>query len=246
VDAQLVTMYNGVLAYGSADEDTDAEINMRLGDYAISNLEATEPVFEGTDTHSVVGVFANSAELSKFVSEQGLSNSAPDLHGMTFSEAIPNHGKYADQVNILFNYENRGEWYYDASSGKYMRWIEYFEDEEDEDYDMIPLVDRVTGEQLGFSNIIIIFAKYTEESPSRYLINIWGNDDGKKAYFFRNGQVFEGTWTARNDSDPMQFYNDAGEPMALNPGNTWIVIAGLNSSFEEISTNVWELFFLYP
>ena len=246
VDAQLVTMYSGVLAYGSADEDTDEEINTKLGNYAISNLEAPEPAFEGTDTHSVVGVFANSAALSDFVTEQGLSNKKPDLHGMTFSNAVPNHGKYADQINILFNYENRGEWYYDSESGKYLRWIEYFEDENDEDYDMIPLVDRVTGEQLGFSNIIIIFTKYTEEAPSRYLIDIWGNDDGKKAYYFRDGQVFEGTWAAKNDSDPMQFYNDSGESMELKPGNTWIVITGLNSSFEEIDTNIWELFFSYP
>ena len=48
VDAQLVTMYSGILAYGSADEDTDEEINEKLGDYAISNLEAPDPVFMGT------------------------------------------------------------------------------------------------------------------------------------------------------------------------------------------------------
>ena len=77
VDAQLVTMYSGVLAYGSADEDTDVEINEKLGDYAISNLEAPEPAFVGTDTHSVVGVFANSAALSQYVTEQGLANGGP-------------------------------------------------------------------------------------------------------------------------------------------------------------------------
>lgn len=246
VDAQLVLMYSGVLAYGSADEDTDLEINMRLGDYAISNLEAGEPVFTGTDTHSIVGVFANSEALSDFVSEQGLSNGEPDLPGMQFSNSVPNHGKYADQVNILFNYYNRGEWRYDASSGKYLRWIEYFEDEEDTTYDMIPLVDRVTGEQLGFSNIIIIFAKHTKEADTRYLMDIWGNDKGKRALYFRDGQVFEGTWTANNDTDPMQFYADNGEPFTLKPGNTWIVIASQNSTFKEIETSVWEMFFFEP
>ena len=246
VDAQLVTMYSGVLAYGSADEDTDVEINEKLGDYAISNLEAPEPAFVGTDTHSVVGVYTNSAALSQFVTEQGLANGAPDLPGMVFSEEVPNHGQYADQVNILFNYNNRGEWRYDKSSGKYLRWIEYFEDESDDIYDMIPLVDRNTGDQLAFSNVIIIYAEYTELAPSRYLIDIWGNDKGKKAYFFRDGQVFEGKWRAKNDSDPMQFFNDQGESMALKPGNTWIVIAGLNSTYEEIEPSVWELFFMYP
>ena len=57
---------------------------------------------------------------------------------------------------------------------------------------MIPLVDRVTGQQLAFSNIIIIRAKYTELAPSRQLIDIWGNDNGQPAYFFRNGQMVEG------------------------------------------------------
>ena len=246
VDAQLVTMYSGVLAYGSADEDTDLEINEKLGDYAISNLEAPEPAFVGTDTHSVVGVYANSAALSDFVDQQGLENDKPDLPGMVFSYEIPDHGQYAEQVNILFNYNNRGEWKYDKSSGKYLRWIEYFEDEEDQTYDMIPLVDRNTGDQLGFSNVIIIFAEYTELAPSRYLIDIWGNDKGKKAYFFRDGQVFAGKWRAKNDSDPMQFFNDVGDPMALKPGNTWIVVASLDSTYEEIAPAVWEMFFYPP
>ncbi len=246
VDAQLVPMYGGVLAYGSADEDTDAEITSTLGNYAISNLDAPAPAFEGTDTHSVVGVFANSAAISKFVSDQGWENKASDLPGMVFSYDTPSHGKYADQLNVLFNSIDRGEWHYDANSGKYLRWIEYFEDENDKTYDMIPLVDRVTGKQLAFSNVIIIFAKYTEEAPSRHLIDIIGNNKGKPAYFFRDGQVFSGTWRAKIDNDPIQFYNDQGEPMSLKPGNTWIVITGLNSSYQEIQPKVWELFFNLP
>ena len=246
VDAQLVPMYGGVLAYGSADEDTDAEITATLGKYAISNFDAPAPAFEGTDTHSVVGVFANSAAISKFVTDQGWENKAPELPGMLFSYDIPPHGKYADQLNVLFNSIDRGEWHYDANSGKYLRWIEYFEDENDKTYDMIPLVDRVTGKQLAFSNVIIIFAKYTEEAPSRHLIDIIGNNKGKPAYFFRDGQVFSGTWRAKVDNDPIQFYNDQGEPMSLKPGNTWIVIAGLKSSYQEIQSKVWELFFNLP
>lgn len=246
IDAQLVPMYSGVLAYGSADEDTDAEINLRLGDYAIANWEVGEPVFTGEDTHSIAGVFANSEALSSYVSELGLSNGEPDLPGMQFSYAIPNHGKHADQFRVLFNFYNRGDWRYDASSGKYLRWIEYFEDEEDKTYDMIPLVDRVTGEQLGFSNIIIIFAKHTKEADSRYLMDIWGNDNGKRAIFFRDGQVFEGTWTAKHDTDPIQFFADNGEPFTLKPGNTWIVVASQNSTFAEIESSVWEMFFFEP
>ena len=59
-------------------------------------------------------------------------------------------------------------------------------------------------------------------------------------------RFFKGKWRAKNDTDPMEFFNDQGEPMALKPGNTWIVIAGLNSTYEEVEPNVWELFFMYP
>jgi hypothetical protein len=246
VDAQLVTMYNGVLAYGSADNDTDTELVTTLGDYAISNLEAPCPAFCGTDTHSVIGVFANSQAISQYVNEQGIANHKPDLPGMVFSDTHPLKAQTGNQVTVLFNYYNRAEWRYDPGSGKYLYWIEYMQNEEGEEYEMIPLTDRVTGTQLAFSNVILIFAEYTELAPSAHKINIWGNDKGQPAYLFRDGLLTQGTWKAKNDSDPMQFFDKDGKPYALRPGNTWIVIIGLSSSIKETQPGNWELFFFLP
>ena len=248
VDAELVTMYSGVLAYGSADEDTDAVLVTALGKYALSHLEADCPVFCGTDTHSATGVFANSRAISAHISAMGLDNSKPDLPGMVFDDQPPADMVPADQITILFNYQNRGEWRYDPTSGKYLRWIESIENEgeEIEIMEMIPLTDRLTGEQLAFSNIIILFAKYTELAPSSHTIDIWDNNNGLPAYLFRDGGMVEGEWASVNDSDPLQFFNADGGPMALKPGNTWIVIMGLSSSFNEIQPGHWETFFFLP
>ena len=246
VDAQLVTMYNGVLGYGSADNDTDIILVDTLGDYAISNLEAPCPAFCGESTHDAIGVFANSQALSDYVTAQGLRNSKPDLPNMVFSKTPPLGAQYGDQVNILFNFYNRAEWRYDHETGKYLRWIEYMQDETSEEYEMIPLTDRVTGEQLAFSNIVLIFAEYTELAPSAHEIDIWGNDKGQPAYFFRDGMLIQGTWKAKNDSDPIQFLGSDKQPYSLKPGNTWIVIAGLSSSIEEKQQGMWELFFFLP
>jgi len=246
VDAQLVRLYGGVLAYGGADEDTEAELTSALDKYALSNLEAPCPAFCGESTHDAIGVFANSRAISDFVDSQGWENSAPDLAGMVFSEELPPGGKPANKVLILFNYYNRGEWRFDPASGKYLRWIEHFPDVESDAFEMIPLIDRVTGKQLAFSNIVIIRAEYNELSPTRYLIDISGNDQGLPAYFFRDGQLFEGSWRAKNDDDPIQFFDEDGSPFALKPGNTWIVIAGLNSSFKETQPTEWEMFFFFP
>jgi hypothetical protein len=246
VDKELVSLYSGVLAYGSADNDTDIELVTTLGDYAISNLEAPCPAFCGKSTHDAVGVFANSKAISEFVTAQGLDNGKPDLPGLVFSEEPPLEAQYGAQVNVLFNYLNRAEWRYDPESGSYLRWIEYVPDESKEDYEMIPLTDRVTGKQLAFSNIILVFAEYTELAPSAHAINIWGNDKGQPAYFFRDGMLTQGKWKALHDDDPIQFLRANGEPYALKPGNTWIVIAGLSSSIQEVEQGIWELFFFLP
>ena len=246
VDTQLVTMYGGVLGYGGADNNTNAELVTTLGNYAISNLEAPCPAFCGLDTHSVIGVFANSQAISQYVNQQGMDNSKPDLPGMVFSDTHPLKAQTGQQVTVLFNYFNRAEWRYDPSSGKYLRWVEYMENEMGDEYEMIPLTDRVTGQQLAFSNVILIFAEYTELAPSVHKINIWGNDKGQPAYLFRDGLLTQGTWKAKNDTDPMQFFDKDGQPYALKPGSTWIVIAGLSSSINETQPGNWEMFFFLP
>ena len=162
--------------------------------------------------------FARSDAISDFVDAQGWENGTPDLPGMVFSNDQPLGGKIAGKVHILFNYYNRGEWRYDQASGKYLRWIENFPDIESDQFEMIPLVDRVTGQQLGFSNLIIIRAEYTELAPTRHQIDIWGNDKGLPAYFFRDGQMVEGSWRTLNDTDPMQFFAKDGRSFALKPG----------------------------
>jgi len=248
VDAELVTMYNGVLGYGSADEDTDAILVSALGEYALSHLEAECPAFCGSDTHSATGVFANSGGISAHVNSMGWENNKPDLPGMVFNDQPPDDMQPADQVNILFNFYNRAEWYYDPASGKYLRWIEFIENEgeENEIMDMITLTDRLTGEQLAFSNIVILYAHYTELAPSAHEIEIWGNKNGLPAYLFRDGGMVSGEWVSTNDSDPIQLTNLDGDPMALKPGNTWIVITGLSSSFSQIQPGHWETFFFLP
>lgn len=246
VDAELVNMYGGVLGYGSADADTDAVLIQALGDYAISHHQAPCPVFCGEDTHSATGVFADSAALSRYVTEQGVDNSRQKLAGMRFSENIPDGGEDGSQVNVLFNNLNRAEWRFDAESGRYLRWIEFLADEESDQYEMIPLTDAVTGRQLAFSNVVIISAYYNELAPSAHEIDILGNTRGLPAVFFRDGKIYRGSWAVPDARAPMQFYDAEGKVFTLKPGSTWVVIAGFSSSFREIQTGLWELFFFLP
>jgi hypothetical protein len=244
VDIQLVNLYQGILGFGSADGDTLDAIFGDLGRRAIANLEAPCPAFCGNDTHSVIGVFADSAELSKWYGQQASDNHRYDLSGMNFSDHAALGSKSASQVNIRFNFYNRTEWRFDPPSGKYLRWMN--NELLAETIFMVPSTEKTTGQQLAFSNVIILFAKYDEIAPSKHNVELWGNTRGEKAVFFRNGQMIEGEWKVTNRTKPIQFFDAQGKPFSLAPGNSWIVLTGLNSSFKEINSGEWDLFFAIP
>lgn len=246
VDAQLVRLYQGILGYGSADEDTDAYLVQALGERALSFQEAPCPAFCGEDTHSVIGVFASSADISAYAKHNAIDlGDTPDLEGMHFDATTPQGGTPVEQINILFNYYNRTEWHYDPASGTYLRWIEEMEgDEEDGNFRMIPLLDRVTGQQLAFDNIVIVFAHYIENAPSEHDVELMKNIEGKRAVFYRDGHMFEGQWKVPSDQAPIQFFDADGAPFPLKPGNTWIVLADDNSIFNQKQSGAWELFFV--
>jgi hypothetical protein len=151
VDIQLTNLYQGILGFGSADGDTLTAIFGNLGRRAIANLEAPCPAFCGDETHSVIGVFADSAEISKWYGHQAKDNQRYDLSGMRFSNVAGPSNNPASQINIRFNYYNRTEWRYDPASGKYLRWMnnELLTDT----IVMVPSTERSTGQQLAFYSI---------------------------------------------------------------------------------------------
>jgi hypothetical protein len=244
VDIQLTNLYQGLLGFGSADGDTLDVIYQKLDRRAIINAEAPCPAFCGTDTHSVIGVFANSAEISRWYSRQADDNHAFDLSGMKFGNLEEPLTNPANLVTIQFNYYNRTDWRYDPATKQYLRWMN--EEMQPESINMIPSTERTTGKQLSFSNLIILFAQYTEFAPSKHDVDLIGNNQGLRAVFFRDGKKIEGTWKVSSHLKPIQYFGPSGQPMLLSTGNSWIVLAGMASSLKETKAGEWNLFFALP
>lgn len=244
-DVQLVNMYQGVMAYGDADDRVDEAIKKYLGIRALAHNESPCPPICGFDPHSAAGTFADSAELTRYLTYLGVDNQRQDLSGMTFDPAPPDSSQLAAQIGVQYSSFNRGEWRYDPQSGQYLRWIEQM-DENNKNMTMIPLVDRLTDKQLGFSNVVIMFAFYVEYNRTLHNIELWNNTAGHRAVFFRDGLMTEGLWKAVDRDHPIQFFDERGEPYAFKPGNTWIVIAGLSSTFEQPQPGQWETYFYLP
>ena len=246
VDAQLGEMYQGLLFYGDADPQVDKVLLNELGPRALAEKYLpSPPKYRIGKVLDETTLFVNTAELTDYVNQKKeVSNTRRDLRGMIFSDMLHPVNKPATNIGIQFWTTTRSEWHYDEKTGKYLRWTEDITG--DNKMQMIPLVDRLNNQQLAYSNIIILYATYIEYAPTLHDVRLYDNTAGKKAIFFRDGVMSEGTWKTVSNGRPIQFFNSYGLPMHLKPGNTWIVLTGDSSKFNEKDPGTWELRFDLP
>lgn len=240
VDAQLVPMYQGILGFESAYAPIYVKIMAALGNRAIVGGPENCPAICDDGRGTVISVFSDTAALSKLATDRSVSNTRQNLDGMRFESAVPQNGKTAQNILVQFNIQDRGEWRYDAASGKYLRWIE------DDNNELIPLTDQLNDKQLAFSNVVVIYAYYTEYAPSMHDITLADNTQGAKAYLFRDGQAYEGVWKSAGADKPMQFFTADGQPLPFKPGNSWIAIMGSASTLDQPEAGRWNYQFNLP
>lgn len=85
--------------------------------------------------------------------------------------------------------------------------------------------DKISG-RIGATNVVIMGVEYgrsavDRNSPEAQTVGVG------PIWIFTDGQVRQGTWKRDNGFYPIEFLNLAGEPMELEPGNTWIELADI-------------------
>lgn len=241
IDPYLVSLYEGILGMEGAYVTVREHIFEILGNRVISSKELC-PGLCDDGRMQVISVFGDSEALTKIAGDRGVVQKRYLLEGMAFDPDAPEGGEAANEIKIQFSSVNPEEWRYDEESGYYMRWID---NETGQVIDMIPLVDRITDEQLAFSNVAVIFVNHDEIAPTLHDMDIWDNTDGERAIVFRDGQAYDLTWQTPSRNQPIQFIDDTGENFRLKPGNTWVVVFGMNSSVAVDNAN-WTFTFYMP
>jgi hypothetical protein len=146
---------------------------------------------------------------------------------------------------------NQSAWYYDGASQTYWRYVD----------DSTALnegilhaeVDRLTGRQLQFENVIVIMAEVDVVSPTNLDIHL-EQGESNPAFLFRDGMKFDIQWSTKSTEyekrtgqrRPMQFLNLDGTPAALKPGRTWVVIFTPWSVVEDKGAGAWLLRYSPP
>jgi len=161
----------------------------------------------------------------------------------------PAVGVPASQLNVYIALQNQSGWYYDPLYQAYLRYVDT--SEIDKAGKLHADVDRLTGRQLHFENLVVLFTKHGVVTPTNLNIRL---DQGKTgtALLFRDGQMFKIRWSTEPDQGhpgtirPMQFQNPDGSPAALRPGHTWIIVVTPETTVVEKSPGKWLLTFFYP
>jgi len=245
IDASIGKAYQGILAFASADAYVYNWVLNALGSRAVTEGPATCPALCRTGTGDVNSVFANTALLTDYVTkERKLPAVSPSLNGMSFDTNIPAGGSDGGWLLVQYSFYARSEWHFDAGTGRYLRWIESVDSQNN--VTMEPLVDRTTDKQLAFNNVVVLFAQHNELKPTLHEIVILGNTSGLPFMLFRDGKVYQGTWKGTGNDEPIQFFTKEGILLPFKPGNTWFEVVGVSSAIDEVKSGEWQVNFFIP
>jgi hypothetical protein len=168
-----------------------------------------------------------------------------------YSETALAGGLVATRLDVYFSRINQSAWIYDPLYLAYLRQVD------DADASAPGVlhadVDRLTGRQLHFENVIVAMVDTEVVTRTNLDIHLEGGNTGP-ARLFRDGRVYDITWSTRGGDyekktgvrRPIQFLNPDGTPAPLRPGHTWVILVTPFSSFEPQATGSYEIRYAPP
>jgi len=227
---------NSCLVYASAAWD--------IGE----RLDACEIIFgvDKTTPNSALLTVRHMRELA----EKNLNPAQPvNYSGNLFSDAVPPNGQPASAIHVYYHAYTQSGWRYDPISQTYLRYT----DRADGKGELIPATDRLTGRQLAFENIIVLFAEHNRFRHNQLEIDLSASQKGF-AHLFRDGRMFKVQWSTLNREwekrtglvRPLYFVDERNNPIPLHPGQTWIHLVTPYSSVLNQGGDNWLVQFVQP
>jgi hypothetical protein len=205
----------------------------------------------GSDEDDINSAFIDVTKMRQIAEEQKAKNPGQALNytGNVFSEQPPAGGLPAQDLRVFYSFLNQTFWNFDPLSSAYVR----YDDNADGSGIFHPSTDRLTGRQLLYDNVIVMFAGHSALAPTIIDINLQPGNFGP-AYLFRNGEVYKIYWSTMSGvyeqttqlQRPIRFVDQDGKPFPLKPGHTWVHVFSTQSYVEEESPSHWFARFIAP
>jgi hypothetical protein len=227
---------NSCLVYASAAEDIGEQ------------LDACEIVF-GVDRTTPNSALLTLTRLRELAREAVNPRHPVNYSGNVFSDSIPEDGLMANAIDVYYHSFSQSGWQYNPISQTYLRWT----DQADQSANLFPATDRLTGRQMAFENVVVLFAEHERYRHNQLEIMLGAGQKGL-AYLFRDGQAFRIQWSTLNREwekqtgllRPIYFVDSFNNPFPLRPGRTWIHLVTPFSGVTEQTPGEWLVQFVQP
>ncbi len=153
----------------------------------------------------------------------------PAAHAsLVFAVEAPPEGVKAGRLSIIYNRFDQVGWEYSSEQGAYLR----SQDLMDDTGILVPAVDRLTGEQLAFENVLILFANHHFENTVGTILEIdLLNRSNQSGILFRDGMQYPVLWSTQGGNLGLE--SKDGQVLALKPGQTFIEVVSLQSTWDD-------------
>ena len=209
-------LFNGFLVMASAYKSVAEELNKYTNIFGSDAMDVNSAMLKVSQLKNIA------ASSKKIVGEAALS-------GMYFDPIPPQGGQDDHSLWLFYSNFNQIFWRYNEADGFYHR----FQDNADGST-FIEATDRLNGEALKYSNVIVLFVKH--EVLNKYVIDLdLLYKKREDALLFRDGEIHKIYWTTRSEEyeqttgklRPIRFIDYDGNPFPLKPGQTWIEVVPL-------------------
>lgn len=169
--------------------------------------------------------------------------------GNRFDLTPPPGGQEAHRLHVFYHAYSQSAWVYDPLSGTYLRYT----DQADGKGTLVPALERLTGRQQAFENVIVLLADYQWVRHLQFDVNL-AIGQGGRAWLLRDGQIYPIRWSTANREwerrtglpRPIHFTDEKGNLIPLKPGHTWIYLMTLNSFLRDLGNGAWQAVFTQP
>ena len=165
------------------------------------------------------------ADAEATIEEKSGSTDEEDVAAVEEAEAILAEPEKATTIHVKsLGCNSTCEW--DAEKGKYLRYW-YGE----------PYVDKETGEQLEFDNILVqkVHSDIMRDDETgeldhkgRLTIDLYAGGEG---LLFTQGEVVKGTWERKGVNSRTIFKDENGKQFRFTPGKTWVYVLDQDKEF---------------
>ncbi len=134
-------------------------------------------------------------------------------------------GVAATHVYMSYTASYHPEFVYDAQTNTYLRY----------QFDHLAQTDSATGEQLAFTNVLLLSCTRTYLNDDKGHVDIVtaGEGDG---YYIYGGKAISIRWKKANDDAPLLLYTADGAELLLNTGKTFVNVLS-DSQFAKAELN---------